>query len=68
MNRRRLKPKVLWSRKALGRMDGRRDGQREIVRGEYRFSSLMKQKKRGGKLHCLLLRRKKKIIIFIFMM
>jgi len=41
---------------------------REKVRGEYRFSSLVKQKKKGQKLRCLLLRRKKKIIIFIFMM
>ena len=27
-------------------MDGRRDGRRERVRGEYRFSSLMKQNKK----------------------
>ena len=28
-------------------MDGRRDGRRERVRGEYRFSSLMKQNKKA---------------------
>jgi hypothetical protein len=39
-----------------------RAGERED-KGEYRFSSLMKQKKRGGKLRCFLLRRKKNIII-----
>jgi hypothetical protein len=42
------------------------DGRREKVRGEYGFSSLVKQNKKGKKFRCLLLRRKKKIIIFIF--
>ncbi len=38
---------------------------REKVRGEYKFSSLMKQKKRGGKLRCLLLCWKK-IFFYIY--
>jgi hypothetical protein len=38
-------------------------GRRERARGEYRFSSLVKQKKKG-KLRCLLLHRKKKNIYF----
>jgi hypothetical protein len=49
----------------------RAGGRREKVRGEYMFSSLMKQKikiNKRQKLRCLLLRRKKKITIFIFMM
>ena len=34
-------------------------GRRERARGEYRFSSLVKQKQKGGKLRSLLIRRKK---------
>jgi hypothetical protein len=38
------------------------------IRGVYRFSSLMKYKKKGEKLRCLLLHRKKKFLFFMFMM
>jgi hypothetical protein len=38
---------------------------REKVRGEYWFSSLMKQNKKMEKLRCLLLRRKK--IFFLYL-
>jgi hypothetical protein len=44
-----------------GRKDGLRygwiGGRREKVRGVYRFSSLVKQNKKGKNLRCLLLRR-----------
>ena len=46
---------------------GRIGGRRVRVRGVYRFSSLVKQNKKGKKLRCLLLYRKKKNIFYLFM-
>ena len=48
-----------------GRRYGRMGGRRERARGEYRFSSLVKQKQKGGKLRSLLIRRKK--IFFVYL-
>jgi hypothetical protein len=59
-----VKTKGFIKTKSLGWIGGRR----ERARGEHRFSSLVKPKKKREKLRCLLLHRKKNFFCFIFMM